>query len=223
MNYYNKKPEEEGAPHWTLSFSDMATLLLVFFVFMVAYSTRKNERPFYKAVNSFRKAIESAPKSIKLTEEPTKREKLLKKLESVINKAIKQAGIMEGIKVFPIKEGILIVIPSLTMFPKGSAELKHEAEPVLSAIANVIKKEPLDVRVEGHTCDLPIHTKEFASNWELSSQRAINVVRFFIGKGVDRRRLQAVAFADTRPVRPNTNEENRRRNRRVEIKIIYPE
>ena len=78
---------------------------------------------------------------------------------------------------------------------------------------------PNRVRIEGHTCDLPIHTARYPSNWELSAQRAINVLTYLVRKGIDPSRLSAVGYADTRPIVPNIDEEHRRKNRRVDIVI----
>ena len=80
-----------------------------------------------------------------------------------------------------------------------------------------MKKYPYTLSVEGHTDNTPIHTEIFPSNWELSLYRATNVVRFFIEKGVDPKRIYAVGYADTDPILPNTTEENKARNRRVEF------
>ena len=76
------------------------------------------------------------------------------------------------------------------------------------------------IRVEGHTCNLPIHTARFASNWELSGQRALNVLTFLISRGIKADRLSAVAYADTRPLVPNVDEAHRRLNRRVDLVIV---
>jgi len=75
------------------------------------------------------------------------------------------------------------------------------------------------IRIEGHTDDLPIHNSVFPSNWELSSARAISVLRYFIQKGIEPQRLAAVGYGEYHPLVPNTSPENRARNRRVEIYI----
>jgi chemotaxis protein MotB len=78
--------------------------------------------------------------------------------------------------------------------------------------------------VEGHTCNLPIRTPQFPSNWELSAARASRVVRFLIEEyDITQKRLGAVGYADTRPVKPNDSESHRRRNRRVDIVILTGE
>jgi chemotaxis protein MotB len=119
-----------------------------------------------------------------------------------------------------------LVISLLTdgiFFEKGSAVLSPAARKVLRDLAPVIQRSQRFVRVEGHTCDLPIHTPRYPSNWELSVARAVAVVRYLIGCGVSASRLSAVGYGEYCPLVPNTNEENRRLNRRVDIVLLAEE
>jgi chemotaxis protein MotB len=75
------------------------------------------------------------------------------------------------------------------------------------------------VRVDGHTDDVPIQSSRFASNWELSSARAISVVRFLIDQGVPAEHLAATGFGEYQPIASGTDTESRRRNRRIELKL----
>jgi flagellar motor protein MotB len=105
------------------------------------------------------------------------------------------------------------------LFARGSAELTPAAERTLTAVAKSLQGVPGRLRVEGHTCDLPMRGR-YASNWELSSQRAINVVMYLMRhEGIPARRLSAIGYADTVPVVPNTSEANRAQNRRIEIVV----
>lgn len=107
------------------------------------------------------------------------------------------------------------------LFARGSADISPRARRTLAAVAQAIAPLPYDIRVEGHTCDLPIHTARFPSNWELSSQRAINVVLHFVRDlGLSPARLSAAGYADTVPVAPNTTESSRASNRRIDIVLI---
>ena len=108
------------------------------------------------------------------------------------------------------------------LFARGSAELTTAARRTLHAVAAGLRAVTGRVRVEGHTRDLPIHGR-FASNWELSAQRAINVVMFLTeDEDVSARRLSAMGFADSMPVAPNTSEANRAQNRRIDIVLEGP-
>jgi len=118
-----------------------------------------------------------------------------------------------------------ITIPSEILFDTGKSELKWRAKTALSDIANNIKdvivgETNWQVRIEGHTDNVPIFTKQFASNWELSTARALSVVKFFIDNNYflpDQ--LQAMGYGEFKPLVPNTTAEHRKKNRRVEIKL----
>jgi flagellar motor protein MotB len=119
----------------------------------------------------------------------------------------------------------VITIPSSILFELGKAELKWEALQALSeaaiGIKNIIGNETgWQIRVEGHTDNIPIKTKQFESNWELSTARAISVVKFFlVHKYFAPDQLQAMGYGEHRPVAPNDSDENRTSNRRVEIRL----
>ena len=119
------------------------------------------------------------------------------------------------------------VFQSEVLFAPGSAELgdaaKKELMPVIAALKEISAKIPPDVtwilRVDGHTDRRPISNSQFASNWELSTARAISVVRFAIEEGIPASRLAAAGFADKQPIDPRSTDEAYRRNRRIELKL----
>jgi len=119
------------------------------------------------------------------------------------------------------ERGLVIHIVESSLFESGQAVLKPEALSVLDKIAAEIKDLPNQVRVEGHTDDRPIATTRFPSNWELSSARATSVVRYLIGRyAFSPEKLSALGFGEYRPIAPNTSEENRAKNRRVDIVVL---
>ncbi len=119
----------------------------------------------------------------------------------------------------------IITIPSEILFESGKAELKWEALRALADVAEQIKEKIKDedgwqIRVEGHTDNVPIHNKKYSSNWDLSTARALSVVKFFmVHKYFKPDQLQAMGYGEFRPVAPNDTPENRRKNRRVEIRL----
>jgi len=123
--------------------------------------------------------------------------------------------------------GDRFVFQSEVLFAPGSAELgetaKQQLDPVIAALQEISGKIPQDVnwvlRVDGHTDRRPIHTAEFPSNWELSTARAISVVRYAIAQGIPANRLAAAGFADKQPLDPGNSEEAYSRNRRIELKL----
>jgi chemotaxis protein MotB len=123
--------------------------------------------------------------------------------------------------------GDRFVFASDVLFDSGSAELKTEATSQLDKLADALKQLetqiPPDIawvmRIDGHTDIKPIATPEFPSNWELSSARAISVVRYLMQDGVPANRLVAAGFGEFQPIDPATSDEALRKNRRIELKL----
>jgi len=111
-------------------------------------------------------------------------------------------------------------INSSILFDSASAELAYQAEPVLRKVADILRKYPNFIQVEGFTDNVPISTYLYPSNWELASSRAASVVRLFEESQVDPDRLVAVGYGEYRPIADNASEQGRRRNRRVVVVIL---
>jgi chemotaxis protein MotB len=109
------------------------------------------------------------------------------------------------------------------LFDSGRTEIKREGRAVLTKVAAQLKKDRRHyIRIEGHTDNLPISTRQFPSNWELSCARAARVLRFLAEQGLPQERLSAVGFGAFRPIEDNATREGRARNRRIEI-VLVPE
>ncbi len=106
------------------------------------------------------------------------------------------------------------------LFLSGEAELSHKASPVLKKVAEVIRLLPNMVNVEGYTDNIPIDTVEFPSNWDLSSARAVSVVRKLIENHISPLRLSAVGYGEFHPIADNRTEEGRFKNRRVILVLM---
>jgi len=118
---------------------------------------------------------------------------------------------------------IIIRVREQGSFPSGSAELRRQFVPVMASIRTVLKKVEGKISVEGHTDSVPIATRVFRSNWDLSSARALSVAHELLKGGVlDSNRFMVTGFADAKPLKANDNEANRAKNRRVEIVIQQP-
>lgn len=116
---------------------------------------------------------------------------------------------------------LVILLPQDVLFASGSATLGREGRSVLGEVASVLAEFPdRRFQVEGHTDNVPISTERFPSNWELSSARALAVVRLLVGAGVDPENLSGAAYGEFQPVAPNDDRETRRRNRRIEIVML---
>ena len=118
---------------------------------------------------------------------------------------------------------MVINLPQDILFAPGSASLGRDGRETLSQIASVLSEfSDRTFQVEGHTDDLPIHTKSFPSNWELSAARALNIVKYLASEGnIEPSRLSAIGYGEYRPLVPNTSEANRMLNRRIEIFVDY--
>ncbi|WP_447554907.1 OmpA/MotB family protein [Vreelandella sp. EE22] len=122
-----------------------------------------------------------------------------------------------GVSVSQGREGITLRIDDSLLFASGAATLTAQGETVLEGLSEAIDTFGGEVSVEGHTDNVPIANAAFPSNWELSTGRAIAVVRQLEREGVALSRLRAVGYADTRPLESNDSEQGRAANRRVEL------
>jgi chemotaxis protein MotB len=117
---------------------------------------------------------------------------------------------------------VLIRIREKGLFGSGQAALKKDFFPILKLIADVLKQRDGLFIITGHTDDIPIKTRRFRSNWDLSATRATNVVHYFIQYGnIDPERMEIRALADNEPIVPNDSWGNRAQNRRVEISVLH--
>ncbi len=119
------------------------------------------------------------------------------------------------------RDGLVISLREAGFFESGSATPKPEALPTLRRIADKLEPMPYDVRIEGHTDNVPIHTAEFDSNWELSTARATHIARLFLDmKAVPADRLSAAGYAEFHPVATNETAAGRAENRRVDLVVM---
>jgi chemotaxis protein MotB len=144
--------------------------------------------------------------------------KMQKNLEGLLSDQIAQHTVAVHIG----REGLVISLREAGFFDSGSAVPQPGTVPILNRIALALIGTPYDVRIEGHTDNVPIHTSQFDSNWELSAARATRLARIFIeDHGFAPARLSAAGFAEFHPVATNTTAEGRRQNRRIDI-IVLP-
>lgn len=133
-----------------------------------------------------------------------------------------KSQIDEGDLAIAVRDGrMVLVLPDDVLFDSGRTELKSTGRDALAQVAEVIKEMPeRQFQVAGHTDNVPIKTGRFASNWELSSGRALRVVHFLIEKGVPAAALSAAGYADVDPLAGNDTAEGRKLNRRTEITLL---
>jgi len=220
----NRQEDHENVERWLITYADLITLLLAFFVMMYAISKQDAEK--YRSVSKHLKAIFLSHSStvegggVRAQERMDENEILRGEIEKGIEELKASKGLNQ-ISVFIDERGIVIRILDRAFFDEGRAELKENAKRTINKIAPIIKRVPNHVRIEGHTDNVPICNAEFKSNWELSVRRATEVVRYFIEKAqIPPQRLSASGYAEFRPVAPNDTPEGRALNRRIEIIIL---
>jgi chemotaxis protein MotB len=229
MRRKKKAEEPENLERWLITYADLITLLLAFFIMMYTFSKHDSQK--YREVTGHLKTIftggsgvaaegttaGNVPFDVSLKTQGSA-EEVKQKLEEEIRKLSGNDALEKNISVITDERGIVIRVLDEAFFDLGKADLKQGARRTLNTIAPVIAAVENPLRVEGHTDDIPIATTEFRSNWELSVRRATEVVRYLIEKhDLSPRRISAVGYAEYHPVAPNDTDENRSRNRRIEI------
>ena len=208
-----------------VTYGDMMTLLLTFFVLIVSFSSIQDVK-FESAMGSLKAAlgVMTARSGMQRTmkyfrpAEVTERDEIIEQVQKMKAELAKQ-DLQNDVKVTLTEKGAHIVISDPMLFDLGSDRLKMDVIPALDIVANLIKSsENTEVLVEGHTDNWPINNPRFPSNWELSAARALAVVKYLaFRENIDPARFAATGYGEYRPVKPNDSVENRAKNRRVEI------
>jgi len=228
--------KRKGAPAWLITFADLMALLLALFVLLLTFSDvnedkfREGSAPINRAFNMEPQINIFDPSSRTRASTKSKRpdsagpNKLQKyvfvqAIQMALSEEISKKFISMEVK----RDQVVLRFPSRTSFLLGKAELSKTIIPTLEKISRVLANTKGDVIVAGHTDDQPISTTEFASNWSLSSARAVAVVHYFLrNPQIDPSRISAQGYADARPLVPHSTPQNRAINRRVEISVTIP-
>lgn len=222
-----------GAPEWMATYGDMVTLLLVFFVLLFSFANLDVQK--FKAIavsmNGSLGVLDSGA-TVNMeslvgsfpNDSPTEENEEFKKLYGEMNEYIKENNLAESITLRLDERGLLVRFTDNVLFDSGKADMESKAREIINKVAEIIKQNDNSVRVEGHTDNVPISTSRFPSNWELSTTRAVNVVKYLIEEnGIEAKRLSASGYADQHPVDDNNTIEGRRNNRRVDMVILKSE
>lgn len=220
---------QDNPDRWLLTYADLITLLLAFFVVLYSMSQVDAER-FGKISRALHGVLKGGP-SILRTQEPLNnpghgllRTGDLNMLQQRVQEKTHQIGRQDEVMTELNERGLTIHIMESALFDEGRARLKPRAKSILDLVAINIIQMPNHIRIEGHTDDRPIKNDRFPTNWELSTARSTEVVRYFIDKhNFPPEKLAALGYSSYRPYVPNNNIENRSRNRRVDIIILTME
>jgi chemotaxis protein MotB len=144
----------------------------------------------------------------------------LQKMGAEIQDALGDLVKQNVVRVRASEQTLEVEIRADILFPSGSSQLADQARPVLGKVAEILKRFPNPMRVEGHTDSLPISNAVFPSNWELSSARAASVVHLFVKEGIEPTQLSVAGFGEFRPAGDNNTADGRNRNRRVVVVVL---
>jgi chemotaxis protein MotB len=234
------KPKEEHASEaWLLPYSDLLTLLLALFIVLFAVSQTDQTKvtqmaqAFSSAFNTGGPSIfdHAGPNISPSAEIPEKTEdknvayvKENQQLEAVkrsLDQYIQNNHLQEALSTALTDDGLMIRIKERALFPSGSADLVEESRKIGPIIAGLLVPISENVVISGHTDNVPISNERYPSNWELSSQRALNFMKYLLAQDVrlNPARFSAVGYSEYRPVADNNTAEGRTQNRRVEVLI----
>lgn len=184
---------------WQVSFSDLLTILLTFFILLVSMSDVSLDR--------IREASSAAADAFGSTSSDERQAALIRSINGI-----------DGLKAKVAPNGVSVTLQEKLLYRSGSADIIHKD--VLKRLGDKIKPVGGMIRVEGHTDNVPVTGGSFDSNWELSTKRAVNVVVFLAAEcGIDAQKLSAAGYADSRSIASNETPEGRASNRRVNIII----
>ncbi|KJR45116.1 Flagellar motor rotation protein MotB [Desulfosporosinus sp. I2] len=258
--------EKDNGERWLLTYSDLITLLMIFFV--VLYSMSKVDAERFQAVaESLNKALGGGvPAKIEMAKSPegpslfqtgtpsskttvpgkgsdpnnttqsasdangvnknlgqgnTDAESLsIEGIKAKLDKFAADNGIQSKLLSSIEERGLVVSIQETLLFESGSADIDTKAREILRNISTVLAASPNQIKVEGHTDNLPIHTVQFPSNWELSVIRSTNVVQIFQHEGISPNRLSATGYGEYRPIASNDTTVGQGKNRRIDLIIL---
>jgi chemotaxis protein MotB len=217
---------------WEVVYSGFILIMLCFFIMLSSFASIE-EGKVVRFVKSFVNSVSILSGGLKF--EPGQR--VIRDSADIVDKESQLAQVFQDVKLLRdslgldkkvdisfSKKGLVMRISDTVLFDMGAASMSEEAVILMKNVAQIISKTSHAIRIEGHTDNLPIHTDQFPSNWELSTARAVNVLRYFIGEGkIAASRLSAVGFGEFQPIFPNDTAEHRAKNRRVEIVLVRQE
>lgn len=245
-----KSGGNEDKARWLITYADLITLLLAFFVMMYAIS-QVDAAKFEAIARSLATRFSSDPSVVELghradvSPHPADDEGLdLSQLEEMrgeeegegdgssrndaeldalyakIKRYVVEHGLESDVRVQNARRGVEITFAEQILFDLGKAELKKPSRKVLRPLVPLLNELNNPISVEGHTDDLPIVSGTYDSNWELSTARGLSVLNYLVQAGVDPDRMAIVGYGEYRPAKPNDSASNRQANRRVNLVIL---
>ena len=223
-----RKSKDEGlSSSWMDTYADTITLLLTFFILLYTFSIVDNEK--LKLVGAaLRGQVEGVPMTNEKLEDipedltpgigaKNPYDLLVEKVTDLLEKN----NLSDDVKIREEDAGVILQLGDSILFDTGQAELKTGSYKILDVIGTLIPQIDNEIMVQGHTDNRPINSSKYPSNWELSSARALAVVKYFINeKGLSANRFSGTGYGEYRPLVENNSAENMGINRRVDILIV---
>jgi chemotaxis protein MotB len=243
-----RRKKHKGGNHerWLVSYADFVTMIFALFVVLFASARKDSARqadmataiasaftqlglfaphsttpPLTAQMSASAQSVAVVPNNasdfVGSAQQRTDLLNLKKRLETELATEIAKRTVSLRLS----KDGLVISLLEAGFFDSGSAMYKPSSGPIIARIADRLKMLPNELRIEGHTDEVPIHSSQFASNWELSTARATTIARLFIEQyQFDPQKLSVAGYAQYRPYTSNSNEEGRAQNRRVDIVVL---
>jgi chemotaxis protein MotB len=242
--HFEEEHEEHMDESWLIPYADIMTLLLALFIVLFASSSiniskyealmnaLKSELTGTKVENHQQGLSPNAPSkntaAVPQKQEPvqnaqpnkSKEEIELDNLKEKLQKYIADNGLKAVITLADTKKGVEVTLQEVILFDSGKADLKPNSFQTLDGLVGLFNTVPNPISIEGYTDNVPVGRSGFASNWELSSARAVSVLHYFESKSIPGNRLQFTGYGESHPLYPNDTEEHRQENRRVTIVIL---
>ncbi|MEB3328545.1 MAG: OmpA family protein [Candidatus Sericytochromatia bacterium] len=226
-----KKKHGGHANHerWLLTYADLITLLMAFFVILYALAV-SDYKKISELQNAMRNAfhitsgageapINGAPHVLVGGQAPM--DFALAEMQKQIEKATRDDGDEGAVSTKMTERGLVVSLASSAFFDAGQAYLRPDAVRIMAKVARTLKRSRRNILIEGHTDNVPIRTRQYPSNWELSTARATTVVKYMIeAQGLPPNTLSAAGYGEYKPIVANDTDENRAKNRRVDIVIL---
>ena len=221
-----KRSGGASGPGWEVIYTGFILIMLCFFIMLCSFSKIEKSKVEH-FVASFTRAVSVLPGGVKVRPGDQARHSFpdiayeqgeMALIFQELQRSLGELGLSDDLSFTSLRNGLVVRLADKALFDLGVAEISEAAFPILDKIGAIISKGSYFVEIRGHTDDLPIHTERFPSNWELSTARAVNVLRHFLeNKGISAERLSAAGFGEFQPIFANDNEELRAKNRRVEF------
>ena len=230
-NHKNDPTEMEFSNNWMITYSDMITIVLCFFVIFFSLSSEKNSM-----LSDIKDSLSNQISSLEDENTKLKKEKesLAVELFDLVNiekdvhtskedfiSFLRKNNLLDKISILQSERGLAVRFKDSILFTSGEAEISKEGFEILDKIGSKLTLIPNSIIVEGFTDNIPIHTPKYPSNWELSVARAINVVKFLTQeKSISQERVSVSGFGEQGAIDTNDTSSGRANNRRIEITIV---